>query len=208
MLRDRASIRDLDGFTHLQELIPIRPTQRGEAHVYTAKTSDDKMVVVKFFVARDPETLEASWKKAADANLVPPLRAFTRLSRVWCVAMYDFLDGYQTLAHIDSPDERARWVTAAQLAAGHFHALGLVHGDMRPSNIMVPKRRDGEDGNEASSNPSNVRIIDLDWCSPASIMSRYPDNINTTTLRRPSSVVPGAVMTTENDILQISLFDD
>ena len=69
-----------------------------------------------------------------------------------------------------------------------FHQAGFVHGDLRPSNILV-RRKDG---------PNPIAILDFDWSGKAG-ETFYPLTINRTTIQRPEGVCGGQPILIDHD---------
>jgi len=69
-----------------------------------------------------------------------------------------------------------------------LHSMDLVHGDIRQANIMVD--------NSTPNSPEEVSIhfIDFDWAEKVGT-AKYPMNINTKSIQRPSGVIGGAPIT-------------
>ncbi len=192
--------------------------QRMGSYVFRGHTADRRPCVLKFFVARDPANLKENWHRAWEAGLVPELVAFERLSSVWCVVLMEDLcaAGWLSLSTLAPTPERLHWVEAAQSALRTFHSLGLLHGDARPTNIMVRTGLGsgaggagagaGAAGRAQAPAVDSVRLIDLDWCVPAGVGARYTDQLNIVDVRRPDGAVPGALLTAEIDLAQVALF--
>ncbi|GJJ11044.1 hypothetical protein Clacol_005275 [Clathrus columnatus] len=77
-----------------------------------------------------------------------------------------------------------------------LHAQELVHGDIRQVNILVDKK--------TLDNPKNILIhlVDFDWAGQAGI-AKYPLRINTRSIRRPSDVAGGTLITKSHDLAMI-----
>lgn len=83
----------------------------------------------------------------------------------------DYLKAYKTL-----PD-----------ALDILHGQGLVFGDLRPQNIIVP-----------AAQPDQAMLIDFDWCGMDG-EDRYPWDINTNGIKWARGVGPGAIMSKTHD---------
>ncbi|GJJ11048.1 hypothetical protein Clacol_005279 [Clathrus columnatus] len=77
-----------------------------------------------------------------------------------------------------------------------LHAQELVHGDIRQVNILVDKK--------TLDNLKNILIhlVDFNWARQAGI-AKYPLRINTRSIRRPSDVAGGTLITKSHDLAMI-----
>lgn len=116
----------------------------------------------------------------ADVNCAPRLYAVVKLVPDWLMVVMSQVDG-QTLY-----DTRITSATFNKLsqALKHLHAANLVHGDFRPSNVMV--------------SGSEVYVIDFDW-SGEHEKHRYPYFMSKT-IPWPVEVADNAIMKIEHDI--------
>ncbi|KAF7347545.1 hypothetical protein MVEN_01510900 [Mycena venus] len=121
----------------------------------------------------------------------PELLGYEELSGGWkMVVMVDLREDYSDFTSSKAADTNA----LARSKIREFHEKGYVHGDLRGANLM------------AHRNGNAVALIDFDWAGEAGQVS-YPLNINLApALKRPSSVRPGRLMTTEHDRIMLDTF--
>ncbi|KAJ2913993.1 hypothetical protein MD484_g6412, partial [Candolleomyces efflorescens] len=134
---------------------------------FLAETSSGRQVVVKFVERYGAEAHQL----LADAGRAPALLYCGKIwhndqsTRDGCyprkMVVMEYLCG-ETLEGVASSATRQAVLKAVQ----HLHVNGLVHGDVRPPNIMI---MDGTDGDEGS----RVRILDFDWAGREG-EARYP----------------------------------
>jgi serine/threonine protein kinase len=87
--------------------------------------------------------------------------------------------------------------TAVKKAIAYLYQEGLVHGDLRGSNIVA-----------SLSNDQEVRVIDFDRAGPAG-ETFYPRCWNTTTIWRPAGAEEFASLQPTHDTDMLNhLFDD
>ena len=73
-----------------------------------------------------------------------------------------------------------------------FHALGFVHGDLRPNNLLVHERS------------KNCLVVDFDWAGKEDEPdTRYPLAMNTVNIKWHSDVCDGKLIKKEHDVYQL-----
>lgn len=102
--------------------------------------------------------------KCASLGFAPTLRGFESLPGGWFMAVMDLLgDDYQLLSE---RRDRAQFCEEIQTKVSDLHQAGFVHGDIRPTNVMVKK-----------SGPPGVMLLDFDWAGVIG-EARYPMNVS------------------------------
>lgn len=167
-----------------------------EATVLAGPSSAGKVAVLKF--ARDRYG-HAAHAAAADAGYAPRLLGFERLPGGWYAVLMERLDKAHGWVMYDPSEPTQRAAVQAACQRGIWDR-GLVHGDLRPANIFVAlETADG------ASSPWRVCIIDWDWAGPVG-SSTFPLSMSTE-VRRAEGAKPGAAITKENDLAQLSIND-
>jgi tRNA A-37 threonylcarbamoyl transferase component Bud32 len=105
------------------------------------------------------------------------------------VNLYDLTNGEEKWLHKADAGVRKRLSEDIGVLLSDLHHEGLVHGDIRNSNIMVKK----------SSPYETFQLVDFDWSGRIG-EARYPLDVNTTTVKRPNAVAGGELMKAEHDI--------
>jgi serine/threonine protein kinase len=124
----------------------------------------------------------------ASLGFAPRLRGFEILPGGWFMVVMDLLgDYYHTLIDIGIMD-RGLFCQELETKIGELHRRGFVHGDIRPTNVMVKK-----------SGESGIMLLDFDWAGAIG-EARYPMNVNTTDIRRPVGVVDDALILAAHDL--------
>lgn len=131
----------------------------------------------------------------AELGHAPQLQGFTSLPAGWTMVVMDFLP-YEQLFQWPSSIERQNLVESVRNIVQKLHDKGFVHGDIRDSNVLVKPKT-------SASDPDSVYLIDFDWAGKDQEV-RYPARINTTSVRRPSGVRDGELITKAHDMDMVS----
>jgi predicted ATPase len=112
----------------------------GEGHVLRARTGDGRDVALKVRSGDATAEAEALTRAGAHPNLPRLLDAFWHDGAH--VLALEWIDGVRlsTLVEVEGPLEFARVLAVAEDVAAaleHLHAAGLVHLDVKPSNVIV-----------------------------------------------------------------------
>jgi len=128
--------------------------------------------------------------KCASLGFAPTLRGFESLPGGWFMAVMDLLgDDYQLLSE---RRDRAQFCEEIQTKVSDLHQAGFVHGDIRPTNVMVKK-----------SGPPGVMLLDFDWAGVIG-EARYPMNVNAQDIKRPGDAIDNGLIKAEHDREMIS----
>jgi serine/threonine protein kinase len=121
---------------------------------------------------------------------VPPLLRFEKIAGGWSMVVMEFMDNYVPFSNYDKPATISSELRSmlTRLVEG-FHNKKFVHGDIRSTNILVPKEGTGE---------LKIKLIDFDWGGLEGRV-KYPSAINHVTIPRPGGVVDGALITMAHD---------
>jgi serine/threonine protein kinase len=176
------------GFTYVSE----GPAGR---IIYSAKTDNGERICVKYTRTYSEELHDY----CASNGSAPQLRACERLPGGWLMIVMDAIDlsVYTLLSEIpndDRPTVNARLLPAVEKLVNGFHEAGLVHGDIRRSNILV--------------NDSGFLLIDFDWAGRVGYV-QYPSNVNHSGVLRPEGARDGELISIEHDLdMLYSAFSD
>ncbi|KAF8872350.1 hypothetical protein BD779DRAFT_347432 [Infundibulicybe gibba] len=133
----------------------------------------------------------------ADLGLAPRLLGFEPLSGGWKMVVMDrvdreYMDLYSSTYDIDHPIDgelRIALYKTLYSSLARLHKAGLVHGDIRAPNIMIPKNREAK-----------FMLLDFDWAGEIGV-ARYPANVyRGYKLWRPDGVFDGAPIAAIHDI--------
>ncbi|KAI6101103.1 hypothetical protein EDD16DRAFT_1495634, partial [Pisolithus croceorrhizus] len=116
-----------------------------DRYLYTAETVDNKQIVIKF-------TRQYSFELhmfCADRGHAPALLGFERLPGGFFGIAMEFVRSAFPISQSPYVERHLEWAEQLLELVQSFHAEGLVHGDLRASNIIC-------DGNR-------VMLIDFDW---------------------------------------------
>ncbi|KAJ3988863.1 hypothetical protein F5890DRAFT_1402218, partial [Lentinula detonsa] len=161
-----------------------------DKRVFHASLEDGTPLFVKFSRRYGEVTHHA----AHDAGLAPRLLSVENVHGWYVVAMEDLSKDYVTLAEI-SDDSYFSLLPEVHEAVCKLHALGHVHGDIRPINILV-KKPDVE--------PAKPRIVFVDWdWSGESGKVCYPHSMNPE-IKRSESAFAGAEIKPSHDLDMVS----
>jgi len=151
--------------------------------LFFGKLSDGRNVCIKFTCQYSPE----AHSFCASIGAAPKLLGFEMLAGGLCMVVMDqigdeYVEFHQLLSTPMILDE-LRGVLC------QLHQAGFVHGDIRDTNIMVPK----------TGEPSFL-LVDFDWAGKAG-EARYPVNVyKGRELWRPDGVDDKKLMTADHDI--------
>jgi serine/threonine protein kinase len=129
--------------------------------------------------------------KSAEQEFAPRLRGFQDIGGGWYMVVMDWVgDEYQLL---DESHMKERFFSQVRDKVALLHQTGYVHGDIRPSNIMV--RKDGEPG---------IILLDFDWAGKIEEV-RYPMNVNFADILRPTGARDGEFILADHDMEMVDL---
>ncbi len=153
---------------------------------------------------------EQAHRFLAERGFAPRLHAVERLpGGQYMVVMDDVSNDYTTLFNFiqDDPDlllkdnegTRNLFVQTVRDCLIQLHQAGLVHGDIRNTNIMV--KTIGLD---------DLSFLLVDYDSGGEIRQvRYPLDLNTSTVKRPEGATGGAIVEVEHDLEMLNyIWDD
>jgi len=151
--------------------------------IFFATLSNQRPICIKF--AR--RYSKAAHGISASLGHAPALHGFEKIPGGWLMIVMDKLPNeYTTLSGstLSSP-----LINEIRKHIGLLHQRGYVHGDIRNSNIMVPR-----------SDRMKFMLIDFEWAGKNGEV-RYPMNVNKgPMLWRPDGAVDGALILPEHDI--------
>ncbi len=138
--------------TTLRDRFELMKTFREDADGLVAKVRDRRdgaLKTLKWIAGADASTIATS---AAEFELLrgirhPNLTAVLEFDRIdaGCFVLRDFVEG-ETLAVAGpslSPADRRRIFASIVTALGHLHGRGLLHGDLKPDNILIRREEAG-----------------------------------------------------------------
>ncbi|KAF8468174.1 hypothetical protein BDZ91DRAFT_848037 [Kalaharituber pfeilii] len=140
----------------------------------------------------------------ASQGYAPALRGFEALPGEWYMVVMDMadIDVYKPYSIRNTTSSSANFPSVAALrpkveeVIKHLHRNGLVHGDVRDSNLLV--RTDDEVG---------CMLVDFDWAGKEG-EARYPINVNRSDIRQPDEVRDGLPIKKEHDLEMIKIMFD
>ncbi|KAF8416717.1 hypothetical protein EV426DRAFT_625874 [Tirmania nivea] len=132
-------------------------------------------------------------------GFAPELLGIEAIPGGWLmVIMKSVLDSHQSASFLE-PKEREAYREDIENIVACLHGNGFVHGDLRPTNLLVPKSANGN---------GKVLLVDFDEAGQDGTAS-YPPNLNTIDITRPKSAIDGALITKEHDNFMLrQLFKD
>lgn len=141
--------------THFASLLDLA-TQHFE---YISQPISDKLLFIKFtrHYSQEAHSLCASMGAA------PQLLGFEMIAGDWCMVVMDRIGEEYVEFHESSCTPLV--VNKLRDVLSRLHQAGFVHGDIRDTNIMVP--RSGE---------PNFMLVDFDWAGKIGEV-RYPMNV-------------------------------
>jgi serine/threonine protein kinase len=140
----------------------------------------------------------------ASQGYAPSLRGFEALPGEWYMVVMDLvdIDVYKPYSIRNMTSSSANFPSVAQLRPKveeiikHLHRNGLVHGDVRDSNLLV--RTDDEVG---------CMLVDFDWAGKEGEV-HYPINVNRIGITRPDEARDGLPIKKEHDLEMIKIMFD
>ena len=145
----------------------------------------DTPICVKFVRAYSRE----AHLKCSSLGFAPALRGYEKMAGGWFMVVMDFVDGQYEL--LDVSASKASFFSEIREKLTTLHQAGFVHGDIRTTNIMV--KTNGERG---------IILFDFDWAGVIGEV-RYPMNVNTTEIRRPTGVRDNELILPHHDLTMI-----
>ncbi|KAL4065048.1 hypothetical protein J3A83DRAFT_4263978 [Scleroderma citrinum] len=152
--------------------------------VFFAALCNQQLVCIKFARRYSKDAHEI----CASLGHAPALHGFEKIPGGWYMIVMDKLPNeYDMLCGPTPPISLINDIRKNALAP--LHEQGYVHGDIRDTNIMVPK-----------SDKTKFMLVDFEWAGKNGEV-RYPMNVNKgPTLWRPDGAVDGALIRPEHDI--------
>lgn len=127
-------------------------------------------------------------RSLAESGHAPQLYASNRLPGGWTMVVMEKMSHPWVVLRGVEYQNRTQFREAVERAIESLHAKGYVHGDIRESNVFVHP-----------DDPSlGIRVIDFDEAGVDGV-ARYPRNLNTATVQRPSGAFDGEKITKEHD---------
>ncbi|KAI6113728.1 hypothetical protein EDD16DRAFT_1864824, partial [Pisolithus croceorrhizus] len=138
------------------EILEFFPDRAAGRYLYSAKTTDGKEIMVKFtrHYSSEPHMY------CADRGCAPALLGFERLPGVFFGIAMEYVASAFPISVSPYTEKHREWATRLRKLVESFRAEGLVHGDLRYSNIVCDQDR--------------VMLIDFDWGGKEGEVS-YPD---------------------------------
>lgn len=132
--------------------------------LYHAKTETPTEVeILVKFTRRYSVTLHQLCELAGHA---PKLLGFEELPGGWLAVAMDYVSARHMVAKDDGP-KLSQWKTDMENLMASFHKKGLVHGDLRDANLIVPL-----------DDTKKLMVIDFDWGGKAGEVSYPTDRLN------------------------------
>jgi serine/threonine protein kinase len=150
--------------------------------LFRATTPDNNRLAIKYTrqYSRDAHEL------LSNAGLAPELHGFEIIPGGWKMVVMQYMDkSYQLLSKLEHKD-RELFKDSIEQSVSLLHKYGFVHGDLRPSNVLVSK-----------IDPQAL-LIDFDAAGEADEVV-YPPNLNTVDIEWPEGVSDGVPITMEHD---------
>jgi serine/threonine protein kinase len=163
----------------------------------TIADDDSTPICVKFAT----RYCEQAHRFLAERQLAPRLHAVERLSGGQYmvvmdevskdyVSLFKFIQDKPDILSTDNDGTRDLFLQRVRDCLIQLHQAGLVHGDVRNTNIMV---------NTVGLGDSSFFLVDFD--SGGEIRQvRYPLDLNTLTVKRPEGATGGAIVEVEHDL--------
>jgi len=163
--------------------------------VFNAVSEKGDNLVVKF----TRQYSEAAHHFLADLGHAPALRAINDVHGGWKMIVMEY-SRYIRLDAIDFLDCDTRLTIKQRVKEiiEKLHSQDLVHGDIRQVNILVDTSTLG------SSEGVSLQLLDFDWAGQVGV-AKYPERVNTKTIRRPRDVAGGKLITKPQDLEMIDL---
>lgn len=172
---------------NLQEFTYLRAVHDTKLVFQCRAVANGSLLCVKFVRRYSKE----AHLKSTSLAFAPPLRGFQSIGGDWFIVVMDWVGvEYQLL---DESPMKEQFFSEVKDKLALLHQAGYVHGDIRPSNIMV--RKDGKPG---------IIFLDFDWAGKIGKV-RYPMNINNVDIRRPLSAVDAELILADHDIQMADL---
>jgi predicted Ser/Thr protein kinase len=150
--------------------------------LFRAKTPDNNELAIKYTRQYSVDAHNLLSAK----GLAPELHGFESIPGGWTMVVMEYIgESYQLLSKLQS-ENRKRFKASIQQSVSLLHKHGFVHGDLRPSNVLVSK------------NESKALIIDFDAAGKAGKVV-YPPNLNTVDIEWPKDVTDGVLITEAHD---------
>ena len=115
------------------------------------------------------------------------------------ISLFNFIQDNPVLLSKDNEGIHERFLETVRDCLIQLHQEGLVHGDVRNTNIMV---------NATGLHDLSFLLVDYD--SGGEIRQvRYPLDLNTSTVKRPEGAMGGAIVEVEHDLEMLNyIWDD
>jgi hypothetical protein len=151
--------------------------------VFIGEEETGRQVLIKFTRTYCHEAHE----ELMSVNSAPVLYGFQLLPGGWIMVVMEYLHEEEWTMLYDIPlQQREKFRPAIKAAVVHLHGKGYVHGDIRVGNVFVHRKS------------AAVKLLDFDEAGRVGI-AKYPANLNTTSVVRPSGASDGKPITEEHD---------
>ncbi|KAL5485682.1 hypothetical protein ACEPAI_6723 [Sanghuangporus weigelae] len=170
---------------------------------FTYQSRFDEKLVFVAVTARSPEEKlcikftrrysEEAHRILANLEHAPRLRRVLLLPGNWFMVVMDFSQ-YLRLSDIAgfSNDQKKLVKSKIKDAVHILHNNNIVHGDIREINVLVDPKT------------LSIHMIDFDWAGTYQKV-RYPERVNTKSVRRPNGVSGGELITKDHDMEMVDL---
>ena len=162
--------------------------------LFSAFVNDDQQAdcIVKF----TQQYSEAAHVCLASYNSAPTLRHCIRISSEWTAVVMD-RSGYKMLFGLNlTKDWQEKVWRKVEKTLRVLHDAGFVHGDLRDTNILI-------DLKSLESDDVKIHFVDFDWAGRIG-ETKYPNDINGITVKRPEGAEGGKLITVEHDKTMVS----
>lgn len=176
--------------------------------------------------ATEESVLRGSWRRLEEVSIAPKLIDIATVATApgvrqaaddihtppgWRLTLSEWLgeeDGWMTLYDASSKNMKAsQWCMlrqAVEKAMRRMHAMGIVHGDLRATNIMVRFLYVVATG--TGTGTWEVGFIDLEWSGPVGIAHYSPSMASIAEgVPRHRKALPGAIIEVAHDVEQLRL---
>lgn len=169
-------------------ILKRHPDIQDYRHLYIAKTSDEKDIIVKF-TRRYSIELHAF---CAESGHAPGLLGFGTIPGGWFGIAMDYISTAVNPSHSHLlNDLRTKWTEDLQQLVKSFHNKNLVHGDLRVPNMICKEEQ--------------IMLVDFDWGGRVGEASYPTANLNPELTIGRGNTDRGITMDDDNRILTNTL---